>query len=67
MPNIVASIVPTIDANDMTALIAGLQSCLVLADRLELPMVAIHIEQAVSWMIDHGQALDVAPPADSVS
>jgi hypothetical protein len=51
----------------MTALIAGLQSCLVLADRLELSMVAIHIEQAVSWMIDHGQALDVAPPADSLS
>lgn len=41
-------------ANDITALVAGMRSCLALADRLDLPMVGIHLEQARSWLIAHG-------------
>lgn len=41
-------------AKDMSELVAGLQSCLALADKLDLAMVGIHIEQACSWLIDHG-------------
>ncbi|WP_309701165.1 MULTISPECIES: hypothetical protein [unclassified Sphingomonas] len=38
----------------MTALVAGMRSCLALADRLDLPMVGIHLEQGRSWLIAHG-------------
>ncbi|WP_322962961.1 hypothetical protein [Sphingomonas fuzhouensis] len=42
--------------NDMIALMADLQACLARADKLDLPMVAIHLEQARSWIADHAPA-----------
>lgn len=41
-------------ANDMTTLLADLQSCLALADKLDLSRVAIQIDQARCWLIDNG-------------
>ena len=67
MPNNFAAAAPTVDTNDMTALVASLQSCLTLADKLDLPMVAIHIEQASSWMTDHGLAPESPRPADQLA
>ncbi len=66
MPHNFASAAQIIDANDMTALVAGLRSCLMQADKLDLPMVAIHIEQACSWMADHGLAPEILRPADQL-
>ncbi len=43
------------DTNDMTVLMTELQSCLLLADKMNLAMVGIHIEQACGWLIAHGQ------------
>ncbi len=43
------------DTNDMTMLTAELRSCLSLADKLNLPMVGIYIEQACTWLVAHGQ------------
>lgn len=67
MPNNFVSATQTVDANDMTALAASLQSCLTLADKLDLPMVAVHIEHAYSWMAEHGLAPEVLRPADQLS
>lgn len=35
-------------------LTAELRSCLSLADKLNLPMVGIHIEQACAWLVANG-------------
>ncbi|MDZ7283477.1 hypothetical protein N4G62_15720 [Sphingomonas sanguinis] len=51
----------------MTALVASLRSCLTLADKLDLPMVAIHIEQASSWITDHGLIPESPRPADQLA
>ena len=53
------------NTNDMTQLVSGLQSCLALTDKLDLAMVAIHIEQARSWLIEHGLDGPVGPESFS--
>ncbi|WP_312489389.1 hypothetical protein [Sphingomonas sp.] len=51
----------------MTALMAELRSCLLLADKMNLAMVGIHIEQACDWLTAHdglaAASQDVAQPA----
>ncbi|MFN3676276.1 MAG: hypothetical protein ACK4TC_09870 [Sphingomonas pseudosanguinis] len=42
------------DTRDVTMLTAELRSCLSLADKLNLPMVGIHIEQACAWLAANG-------------
>ena len=41
-------------ANDVSELVVAVRACLARADRLALPMVAIHLEQARAWLIEHG-------------
>jgi len=41
-------------ANDMLLLMDRVQSCIVLADRLELPHVAIYLDQARALLIEKG-------------
>lgn len=53
------------NANDMTALLDGLQSCLAMADKLDLSRVAIHIDEARCWLLENGcddRALPCAAP-----
>ncbi|WP_294234129.1 hypothetical protein [uncultured Sphingomonas sp.] len=42
------------NANDLTALLAGLDSCLALADKLDLTRVAIQIDQARCQLLELG-------------
>ncbi|MCT8002537.1 hypothetical protein NZL82_11680 [Sphingomonas sanguinis] len=49
----------------MAQLTAGLQSCLALADKLHLDMVAIHVEQARAWLVDHGLECPAGPKPSS--
>lgn len=67
MSNIFASAAPIADTNDMTVLAGHLHSCLALADKLDLPMVAIHIEQARSLMTDRAHGTDRHRAADPLS
>ena len=55
---------PQDDAEAKAELMAGLGACLALADELDLAMVAIHIEQARTWLIDHGA--DASPELTSL-
>jgi len=55
------------DTNDLTVLAGHLHSCLALADKLDLPMVAIHIEQARSLMTDQARGSDRHHAADTLS
>ncbi len=50
-------------ANDLTALLAGLQSCLALADKLDLSRVAIHIDEARCWLLENGCDVNELPCA----
>lgn len=59
------SATPPHDAHDVAQLTAGLQSCLALADKLHLDMVAIHVEQARAWLVDHGLECPAGPKPSS--
>ncbi|KQO57771.1 hypothetical protein ASF14_15260 [Sphingomonas sp. Leaf257] len=67
MSNNFASAAPIADTNDMTVLVGHLHSCLALADKLDLPMVAIHIEQARSLMTDQARGPEKERAADALS
>lgn len=67
MSNAFASAAPMADTNDLTVLAGHLHSCLALADKLDLPMVAIHIEQARSLMTDQARGSDRHHAADTLS
>jgi hypothetical protein len=41
-------------ANDMALLMDRVQSCIALADRLELPHVAVYLDQARALLVEKG-------------
>ncbi|MDY0958258.1 hypothetical protein SOM26_06110 [Sphingomonas sp. CFBP8993] len=58
-------------ANDMTVLMERVQSCIALADRLELQHVAIYLDQARALLAEKGAedqaAMGMAPLSFSVT